>query len=64
VVVYHAKSEPETIQMLTSEYSDQISELIVQHLMERYDLKLPEPEVKSEPKAKEASVTKKGDDSK
>ena len=62
VVVYHSKSEPETIQLLTSEYSDQISEHIVDHLLERYELKKNEPEVKSEPKPKEANSSKKNDD--
>ena len=47
MIVYHAKSETETIQLLTSDYSDQISEFIVDHLLERYELKKQEVESKS-----------------
>jgi RNA recognition motif-containing protein len=64
VVVYHAKGESENIQLLTSEYSDQISEFIVDHLLDKYELKKQEPEKSSEPKTKEPSNPKKNDDAK
>ena len=64
VVVYHSKSESETIQLLTSDYSDQISEFIVDHLLERYELKKQELEKSAEPKAKEANISKKSEDAK
>ena len=45
VVVYHAGSEPKTIQLLTSDYSDQISSNIVSHLIEKFNLKFVVPEI-------------------
>lgn len=65
VTVYHSKGEPEPIKLLQSEYSDQISELIVDHLLEKYELKKTETEGKaSESKEKEKSVTKKNEEEK
>lgn len=62
VIVYHAKSEPETIQLLTSEYSDQISEFIVAHILERYELVTEPPEEPTDTQNREASPSKKAAD--
>lgn len=48
VVIHHAKGEPETIQRLQSDYSDQISEFIVDHIRGKLGLAKPEPEERTD----------------
>lgn len=42
--MYPASGEPTTITLLTSEYSDQISSNIVNHLIEQFNLKFVVPD--------------------
>lgn len=65
VTVYHATDEPETIQRLQSDYSDQISEFIVDHVRTKLNLPAAEAEQRSgSPAKKEASKPPKAEESK
>lgn len=50
VVAYEAKGEPEPLQLMQTEWSDQISELIVDHVRAKLGFSKPEPEEKPEKK--------------
>lgn len=49
VVVYEPKGEPEPLQLMQTDYSDQISELIVEHIRNKLGFTKPEKEVKDSP---------------
>ena len=48
VTVYEPKGEPEPLQLMQSEWSEQISELIVDHVRSKLGYSKPEPEEKTE----------------
>lgn len=64
VTVYHAKGDPETIQLLQPEYSDQISEMIVDHIRSKLGYSKPDPVEREESSKKEYTTKGKPDEGK
>ena len=58
VVVYSPSGEPEEFKLLTSTYSDQISEFIVDHIRSKLGLEKVEPEQRSTSPAKKETSSK------
>lgn len=64
VVVYHPTDEPEVIQRLQSDYSDQISEFIVDHVRSKLNLATGDAEQRSGSPAKKEQSKPKAEESK
>lgn len=63
VTIYHAKGDPEKIQLLKPDYSDQISEMIVDHIRSKLGYaKVETPEREEPPKREKFNKAEEGKD--